>query len=85
MDEPENTPSAKILAMMKAQQMPFCKFGMQASENTQKFFEESAIDSERLAEFKAASQHSVDEHTAGEAAEDSSFDEFLTRWNDYHI
>ncbi len=84
-DEPENTPSAKILAIMKAQQMPFCKFGMQASENTQKFFEESAIDAERLAEFKAASQHSVDEHTAGEAAEDSSFDEFLTRWNDYHI
>ena len=79
------TPSARILQAMRESGIPFCRFAMRESERTQQAFNDDCIDPQRLAEFQAASRESLDEQAASEASDEMSFDEFLTRWNDYHL
>jgi glutamate--cysteine ligase len=82
---PENTPSARVLKAMAAQNLPFCRFAMQESVRTSQSLTGLAMAPERISEFRATSQSSLAQQAAAEANQEMSFDEFLLRWNDYKI
>lgn len=84
-DDPSLTPSAKILQQMRDQSLPFCRFGMQASEKTMQLFAQSALTPSRLDHFTAASAQSLAAQAMAEQQDTESFDEFLARWNDYKL
>jgi glutamate--cysteine ligase len=84
-DNPDLTPSAQILKIMREEGVPFCKFGMQASEQTLAHFAESRMLSARLDHFTAASAQSLAAQASIEAQDTLSFDEFLAQWNDYRL
>ncbi|MDP2380377.1 MAG: glutamate--cysteine ligase, partial [Pseudohongiella sp.] len=79
------TPSAQILKIMREGGLPFCKFGMQASEQTLAHFAESSMLSARLDHFTAASAQSLAAQASIESQDTLSFDEFLAQWNDYRL
>ena len=84
-DDPALTPSAQILAQMKEQSLPFCKFGMQMSEQTQAYFTHSPMTATRADHLIAASAQSLVVQAQMEAQDSISFDDFLAQWNDYKL
>ncbi|TFH76036.1 glutamate--cysteine ligase [Gammaproteobacteria bacterium LSUCC0112] len=84
-ENPELTPSAQILQRMREQGIPFCKFGMQASEQALTHFAQSEMLSARRDHFTAASAQSLAAQASIEAQDTLSFDEYLAQWNDYRL
>lgn len=82
---PELTPSARILRLMRENSMPFCKFGMQASEATLQHFAQCEMAYVTQDHFTAASAQSLASQAAIEAQDTLTFDEFLAQWNDYRL
>ena len=83
--DPELTPSARILRLMRENNLPFCKFGMQASEMISQHFAKSTMSADKQHHFTAASAQSLAAQAAIEAQDSLSFDEFLRQWNDYRL
>jgi glutamate--cysteine ligase len=83
--DPELTPSARILRQMRENKMPFCKFGMQASEKISQHFAQSTMTANMQDHFTAASAQSLATQAAIEAQDSLSFDAFLVQWNDYRL
>jgi glutamate--cysteine ligase len=84
-DDPELTPSAQVLAQMKQQSLPFCKFGMQMSDSTLNIFTDSSMAASRADHLTAASAQSLAAQAQIEAQDSVSFDDFLAQWNDYKL
>ncbi|MDP2126497.1 MAG: glutamate--cysteine ligase [Pseudohongiella sp.] len=84
-DDPALTPSAQVLAQMQEQSLPFCKFGMQMSDNTLMNFTESSMAASRADHLIAASAQSLAAQAQIEAQDTVSFDDFLAQWNDYKL
>lgn len=84
-DNPDLTPSAQILRLMRENTMPFCKFGMQASEKTLQHFAHSTMAPDVQAHFKAASTQSLAAQAHIETQDTLSFDEYLAQWNNYKL
>lgn len=82
-DDPALTPSAQVLAEMKRQSLPFCRFGLQTAEATMNLFKGQALSAERLDELTATSLESLAAQARIEAQDTLSFEEYLARWNDY--
>lgn len=84
-EDPALTPSARILQQMREQSLPFCRFGMQASEKTLELFANSTLTPSRLDHFTAASAQSLAAQALAEQQDTESFEEFLARWNNYTL
>lgn len=79
-NEPDRTPSARILAEMRAHGESFFEFGLRMSEQHRDYFRDRALSPELLAQFRDTARQSLDEQAKIEASDTLSFDEFLRRY-----
>lgn len=85
-NDPELTPSAQILADMRRHQQTFGEFARQRSSQTLEALRGHSHDDEQQQQaFSEASQQSLTEQRAAEAADTLSFEDFLREWNDYKL
>jgi glutamate--cysteine ligase len=77
---PECTPSARLLADMRDNDLPFFTLAMQYSQRWAEEFRASELPGERLATFRAESESSLAKQREVEAADRIGFDEFLASY-----
>ncbi len=77
---PQLTPSAYILQQMEAQQLPFFRLAMAASQQHAKEFRERPLDPARQAFFEQESQLSLQKQQQIEAADDIDFETYLQHY-----
>ena len=75
--DPDRTPSARILAEMRASGENFFRCARRLSEQHRRFFEARPLAEERVRFFTAAAERSLQAQRDIEAADDVPFDEFL--------
>lgn len=78
--DPECTPSARILAQMRDQQIPFYRFAMNASLAHSGYYADHPLRDVRLEEFRHFARTSIAEQSAMEESETESFEEFLEHY-----
>jgi glutamate--cysteine ligase len=80
-DEPDATPSARLLADLRASRLPLAEYGLDLARRTRAYFDalpaELNRNRERLAAEAVASR---DRQAAIEAADRQGFDEYLAEW-----
>ena len=79
---PDLTPSGKMLADMKQNNLSFFKFSMHQSEVQRKFLSEGGISVEARELLKQTAAQSIAEQAEIEMADTLDFDEYLRRWNE---
>jgi glutamate--cysteine ligase len=77
LEEPDLTPSARVLEIMSQQRVPFFRFAMNQSVAHKGWFLEHPLMPEQLAAYRATASASLDEQRAIEAADSVDFDTFL--------
>jgi glutamate--cysteine ligase len=75
--DPERTPSARVLALMASQQIPFFRFAMNQSIAQKGYFDEHPLRGRTLKDFDAIARNSLKRQQEIEAADTVGFDEFL--------
>jgi glutamate--cysteine ligase len=78
--DPERTPSARMLAEMRARDEGFFHFAMRMSQQHQTYFQELAPDAARTAEFTHLAEQSWVQQRKLEAANDEPFSDYLQRY-----
>ena len=78
--DPELTPSARILAQMRDQSIPFFRFAMNASIAHSGYYADHPLRDARLKEFKELASNSIAEQKAIGEAETESFEDFLDHY-----
>lgn len=78
--DPDRTPSARILAELRASGENFFRCARRLSERHRRYFESRPLAGERVRFFTAAAEQSLQAQRDIEAADDLSFDEFLRRY-----
>ena len=78
--DPDRTPSARMLAEMRASGENFFRCARRLSEQHRRYFEARPLAEERMRFFTAAAERSLREQREIEVADDISFDEFLSRY-----
>lgn len=81
-NDPELTPSARVLRDMAEQDIPFFRLAMNQALGHEQHFRERPLSSERSAEFDAMARDSDAKREQVEAADSIDFDEFLANY--YH-
>jgi len=79
-DEPDATPSARMLAEMRANGEGFAELAARLTDQHRNAFRAMSIDPEREAWLRRLAETSLDRQKAIEAADDIDFDEFLRRY-----
>lgn len=79
-ERPELTPSAKVLAAMRDQGVPFFRFALTQSETQQRWFAERPLPAERNGELVSLSEQSLRDQAQIESSETESFDSYLKRY-----
>lgn len=79
--DPSLTPSARLLAEMRASSRPFCGYTMAQSAATEAHFRAQKLAPERLAEFQEASRQSLAKQSEIESNDTIDFDEYLRQFN----
>lgn len=83
--DPEKTPSAKILADMTRESIPFFRFAMNKSKEHRFFLRERPLSTEQQAFFERMATESVQRQAEIEAADKISFSRYLENIDqDYH-
>ncbi len=77
---PDLTPSARMLAMMSQQGIPFFRFAMNQSIAHKGYFDEHPLRGRLLAQYQATSSKSMDRQQEIEAADSDDFDTFLENY-----
>jgi glutamate--cysteine ligase len=80
-EDPELTPSARVLREMRAAGKPFCGYTMAQSAATLAGFQQAGLGAQRLAEMREASRLSLQKQVEIEASDTESFDAFVQQWN----
>jgi glutamate--cysteine ligase len=78
--DPDRTPSARILAEMRASGENFFRYARRLSEQRRDALQSEPLAEERVRFFTEAAERSLREQAEIEAADDISFDEFLRRY-----
>lgn len=78
--DPENTPSARIIREMREQKESFFPYSMRYSQMHAGYFNDFRLDPQQQAFFNDAAQQSVSAQQQMEADDNISFDEFLSRY-----
>jgi glutamate--cysteine ligase len=76
-DNPASTPSARVLADMRAERQPFFRFALARSMAHRRHYLDASLAPGVLAAYEAQSRLSLDEQRALERENRQSFDEFL--------
>ena len=76
-EQPELTPSARVLNALRQQRVPFFRFAMNQSAAHRGWFEEHPLTEDRYAALDAMSHQSIAEQALMEDADNVSFDEYL--------
>jgi len=79
-EDPELTPSARILREMRERELPFFRLAMGYSECWAEFFRKRPLAPEVLAAFEQESARSLAAQAQTEAADDIGFDAYLDRY-----
>ena len=80
LQDPANTPSAKVLEAMRSGRQPFFRFALNQSERHRRWFSERPLSAAELARHERRAARSFNEQRRIEAGSDESFDEFLTAY-----
>jgi glutamate--cysteine ligase len=80
LNNPELTPSAKILADMASQQKPFFRLAMDLAEQHNQAFRERPLSAAEQAEFEQQSALSIKQQQDIEAADNINFDQYLAQY-----
>jgi len=78
--DPDATPSARMLAEMRADRQSFFEYARRASEQHRDYFLGLELNAERRALFERLSRESKERRRKVEEADDMGFDEFLERY-----
>lgn len=81
LEDPGVTPSARVLADMKAQSIPFFRFAMNESIAHQQYLRGLPLAEERIAYYQELAEQSVIDQQKIEAADVISFDRYLAALN----
>jgi glutamate--cysteine ligase len=79
-EDPERTPSARILANMRKARIPFFRFAMNQSIQHKGYFDANRLDADKVAHFEELAARSLADMRAIEAADSESLDEFLDHY-----
>ncbi len=79
-NNPELTPSAKVLQSMRSQQQPFGCFGLETSEGHKQYFKQHKLDANTTEQFDQIATDSHAKQQNIEANDQYSFDDFLARY-----
>lgn len=79
-DEPDLTPSARILSEMEQNQEPFYPFSMRYARQNAEYFKSSPLGEERAAFFKKIAGNSIAEQQLLETTDTMDFGEFLKQY-----
>ncbi|WP_455221456.1 glutamate--cysteine ligase [Kaarinaea lacus] len=79
-EDPDLTPSARILKQMQDNAEPFFPFSMRHAQQHAQYFQTLPLGEERLQFFKQAAQESIAKQQQMEAADTLDFEEFLERY-----
>ena len=79
-EDPDCTPSARVLTEMRDQGENFIEFAMRMSEQHQRSFLAEPLTPELARRFSEAAEHSLAEQRAIEAADELSFEAYLERY-----
>ena len=80
LDDPERTPSARILAAMRRERIPFFRFAMNQSILHKGYFDAHALSNEMLDRYEQLAAQSLADQRAMEREDDESLDAFLHRY-----
>lgn len=78
--DPDRTPSARMLAEMRAQGLGFFHYAMRKSQELRRYFDALPLSGDRKQMFAAAARDSHERQRAIEASDDLPFDEYLRRY-----
>lgn len=78
--DPELTPSAKILAGMRAKQQPFGCFGLRTSEQHKQYFKKNKLAEDTIQKFNQLATESHQKQQQIEANDSLDFDSFLSHY-----
>ena len=82
---PELTPSAKVLSDMQAHNQSYFDFAMSLSKQHQQEFTKIPLTAQQLDYFQTARDNSIQRQSDTEAQDDLAFDEYLSRfYQQYH-
>jgi len=79
-DDPERTPSARMLAEMRSHGEGFFDFAARMSRVHQRYFQQRAVDPERVALFTRTAEESLRRQAQIEASDSLSLDAYLERY-----
>ena len=77
LDDPDRTPSARILANMRKARVPFFRFAMNQSILHKGYFVANPLNAEKIRQFESLAERSINEQHEIETADTQSLDEFL--------
>ncbi len=80
LEDPERTPSARILAAMRKARVPFFRFAMNQSILHKGFFDANPLSDDQLAHFESLAARSVDAQREIESSETESLDDYLAHY-----
>jgi glutamate--cysteine ligase len=78
----ELTPSGQILKDMKEGRMSFFDFSMENSRKIRDYFRQGDLEQATVSRFIAARERSIEMQKEIEEADEISFDDYLTAWNE---
>jgi glutamate--cysteine ligase len=82
---PELTPSARVLAEMHRQRLPFFRFMMNQSAEHKGYFDERLLQGSRLEHFKRLSEQSIEDQATIEGSDTVAFDTYLARYLELQV
>jgi glutamate--cysteine ligase len=85
LDDPEQTPSARVLQTMRDRQQSFLAFGQAQSEAHAAYFRSRPLDAAAAGEAAAFAAQSLDEQAQLERSEVGSFDAFVAAYRAYTL
>jgi len=77
LENPENTPAARLISEMRESGMGFHQFTMSLAQQHQQHFVDTPLAPEKLAKFEQQSAQSFVDQTAIEAEQTGSFEQYL--------
>ena len=80
LDDPDRTPSARILTDMRKARAPFFRFAMNQSILHKGYFVANPLHPDKLRHFEALAEQSIAEQHALETADTQSLDDFLAHY-----
>jgi glutamate--cysteine ligase len=83
--DPDRTPSARMLAEMRATKESFFQFALRMSQKHERYFATLKMQNEQRQMFEKTAQRSIQEQQGFEATDNTSFDEFLRQYNSQKI